>query len=370
MLQKNTQVFWNKKDELITVDCPNCGLPFSNYQQMEVHVSHYCNPHEDLDILRNHFQSLNQRLLKSNYMSLEAKKLLITLKGLSLVKIDWDAQKSFLQTKNAAKNSEAIAESEKGEELKDVISTTDKTSGKNAPSQSSKRREPRSKNTKPSSRDKKATSKDRSNSQEKNDQNNSTKFLPYKIKNESNTFSDINQSNSNATAFQAFNNSNFYKKKAQIFSNNNLLELENIKRYPHLQSVLRGVGTELSKLGYGSEKLDEQQKHYPAWFNSYKKEDRQRKIDDTNLIFGFKKESLQKFSMKDLTGKPRDELFRDPQFNQYYDILNDDANSDMTVDQVRFYLKKKIPANENFDYVEQFRDQNKEPTLKELEPLL
>merc|ERR1711988_418981 len=123
MLQQNSNVFWNKPDEQIFVYCPQCGLPFDNYNQLEVHTAHYCNPNEDYDILQNHFKSVIQRLLKSNHMSLEAKKALITLKGLALVKIDWDNQKSFLQQKNAVKNTISAEQSDRLETKKSLKST-------------------------------------------------------------------------------------------------------------------------------------------------------------------------------------------------------------------------------------------------------
>lgn len=123
------------------------------------------------------------------------------------------------------------------------------------------------------------------------------------------------------------------------FSQRNHLEHSNIQKFPNLQSHLRSKGTELSQLGLGEDFSDESQKHYPSWFNKYKQEARAQKIDDLSLVYGFQEGNLDKISSKEMRMLPQEKLFQMNNYKHFFDVLNGDIQGEMGIQDIGFYLK-------------------------------
>ena len=84
-----------ERDAGYNIACTMCQLRFKSYDQLEAHNIHYCTPGENDEIIKKHFNDLERQLLNDGVMSPNSVRLIILMKGLVFLKMDWDAYKNF-----------------------------------------------------------------------------------------------------------------------------------------------------------------------------------------------------------------------------------------------------------------------------------
>ena len=187
-------------------------------------------------------------------------------------------------------------------------------------------------------------------------------------KNSTNKFDKVSANNFNMPIYakdQSAIGTNFDPGNPLYFSDNTQKEVDSMIKFPMLQGVLRDKGTEQTRLGLDENFKEHNTKHYPGWFSEYKREARKKRIDDTNLIYGFDADGLSKINPHDFHMSTQKEVFDNPEYLKYLEVLRQDAGADMKMKDIQFYLGKSSKDNK-----EKFFDKLQKPRQKEIESLL